>query len=177
MPPVSGIFVLAPLAGEAAERVREIQRQYDPKLAASSPPHVTLVGSSGVGPIAVSTPMATLRAVLESIARETPAMTLQFDPPMRFMQTEIVVLPLHPHGPIRDLHEKIRASGLSFGRARFTFTPHSTLSFYPTLTAKRVRELLSIRVDEPVRIERLEVHLTRGAQASRLLFELPLSGD
>ena len=176
MPPASGIFVFAPLTGAAAERVREIQRRFDPKLAASSPPHVTLVGSSGVGPIPAGTPVPELRAALEPVARATAPMTLRFDAPMRFMQTEIVVLPLDPHGPMRELYERIRATSLSFGRARFTFTPHCTLSFYPTLSPARARELLALRVDDPVVFDRLDVHLTRGAQPSRRLFELPLIG-
>jgi hypothetical protein len=46
-----GIYVVADLRGDVGERVREIQRRYDPKLAAVAPPHVTLTGSSGLGPI------------------------------------------------------------------------------------------------------------------------------
>jgi 2'-5' RNA ligase len=176
MAPSSGIFILLPLGGEGAERVREIQQKYDPKLAGVSPPHVTIVGSSGVGPIRGETPAEEIRAALEPIARETAPMSLRFAAPMRFMQTEIVVLPLDPHGPLRVLHERIRASGLRFGPTRFNFTPHSTLSFYPVLTPQRARNLLSLRVEEPAIIDRIDVYLTKGAQPSRLIVELPLAG-
>jgi 2'-5' RNA ligase len=171
-----GIFILAELPGEAGEQVRALQHRYDPKLGRLTPPHVTLAGSSGVGPIPTDTPVARLRAALEPIAESTAPLSLQFRPPHRFMQTEIISLPLDPHGPLRALHERIARSGLPFRQARFQFSPHCTLSFYPTLTPKNERELLAARVDAPARIERLQIYLTRDPQPSKKLFELELTG-
>lgn len=171
-----GIFVLAELPGEAGARVRAIQQQYDPKLARLTPPHVTLVGSSGVGAIPTDTPVERIRAALEPIASATSPMALPFGAPHRFMQTDIVSLPLDPNGPLRALHERIATSGLPFKRARFQFSPHCTLSFYPTLTPARERELLALRVEAPAVIERLSVYLTRDPQPSKLLFEVKLTG-
>jgi hypothetical protein len=171
-----GIFVLVELPGEAGRLVREIQQRFDPKLARLSPPHLTLVGSSGVGSIPADTPVARLREALEPIAATTAPMSLALGAPIRFMQTEIVVLPMDPHGPLRTLHERIARSGLPFRRARFQFTPHVTLSFYPTLTPARERELLALRVSAPAIVERLQVHLTRDPQPSTKLFELTLGG-
>jgi len=48
---LSGIFLIAELDGAIGERIHAIQKRFDPKLAAESPPHVTLIGSSGAGPI------------------------------------------------------------------------------------------------------------------------------
>ena len=170
-----GIFILAELPGEAGEQVRAIQQRFDPKLARLTPPHITLAGSSGVGTIPTDTPVARIREALEPIARSTAPMSLQFFPPHRFMQTEIISLPLDPHGPLRALHERIARSGLPFQRARFQFSPHCTLSFYPTLTPQNERELLAVRVDAPARIERLQIYLTRDPQPSRKLLELELT--
>ena len=171
----AGIFVLAELGGEAGERIAEIQRRYDPKLAAQSTPHVTLVGSSGAGPIAPSTTTADLETRLGPIAAATPPLSLELGPPMRFMQTEIVVLPLSPYGPLRALHERIVTSGLRFARARFAFSPHATLSFYPTLAPATRRELLALRVREPARVDRLSFYLTNDPQPRVKLLELPLA--
>jgi 2'-5' RNA ligase len=176
MPGAYGIFVLAELAGEAGERIREIQERFDPKLARLSPPHVTLVGSSGVGPILPATPEARIHEALAPIAESTPALSLPFERPHRFMSTNIVVLPLDPHGPIRALHERIARSGLTFARAKFTFTPHATLSFYPTLTRDTLRELLAMRFDAPAVIERLTVYFTRDPQPAVKMLDLPLAG-
>ncbi len=169
-----GIFVLAELPGEAGEIVRAIQRRYDPKLARLTPPHITLVGSSGLGSIPTDTPTERIREALEPIVSNTAPMSLRFGAPHRFMQTEIVSLPLDIHGPLRSLHERIARSGLPFRPARFMFSPHCTLSFYPTLTPASERELLALRVTAPCIVERLQVYVTRDPQPSRKLLELPL---
>lgn len=172
----AGIFVLAELGGVAAERIAELQRRYDPKLATSSAPHVTLIGSSGAGPIAPSTTVDELAAHLEPIASTTAPMSLALEPAMRFMQTEIVVLPLSPYGPLRALHERILTSGLRFARPRFPFSPHATLSFYPTLSEATRRELLATRVQEPVLVNRLTCYFTNDPQPRARLLELILAG-
>jgi 2'-5' RNA ligase len=171
-----GIYIIVELPGEAGERVRVIQEKFDPKLAKLNPPHLTLAGSSGVGSIPADTSVAELRAALEPIAQTTPAMSLPLMPPIRFMQTNIVVLPMDPHGPLRTLHERIARSGLTFKPARFMFTPHVTMSFFPTLTYAAERELLSMRVNAPAIVDRFQVYLTRDPQPSRKLFELELTG-
>jgi 2'-5' RNA ligase len=171
-----GIFIIATIGVAAEGRVAAIQREFDPKLAANSPPHVTLAGSSGVGPICAPVSVDELRAALEPIAAATAPMVLPFQRPHRFMQTNIVVLPLDPHGPIRVLHERIAASGLPFERPRFAFTPHVTLSLYRTLGTDEVRRLLATRVSEPAVIERVSVQLTNDPQPSRTLLDLPLLG-
>ena len=103
-------------------------------------------------------------------------MSLALGLPHRFMKTDIVSLPLDHNGPLRALHERIACSGLPFKQARFRFTPHCTLSFYPMLTPARERELLAVRVPAPAIIERLQVYLTRDPQPSKLLFEIALTG-
>jgi 2'-5' RNA ligase len=173
----SGVFVIAEIVGPAAKHIRQIQKRFDPRSAKEWPPHVTLAGSSGMGPIDVSTPIDELRSRLEPIARETPHLLLAFGHPVRFMQTNIVVLPLNPHGPLRTLHERIKTSGLRYQRPRFYFTPHVTLSFYPEHPPEKLRELLSIEVPEPADIEAIQVYHTRQDKASKKLFELPLAGE
>ena len=118
------------------------------------PPHVTIIGSSGAGPIAPATPISELQARLEPIASSTPPLTLKLGAPVRFMQTEIIVLPLNPHGPLRELHERIRRSGLTYARPRFAFTPHITLSFYRELDAAERRACVRSNITQLV--DRLE---------------------
>lgn len=170
----SGIFILVNLQGDVAARVRQIQERFDPRLAAFAPPHVTLIGSSGAGPISPETPGDELRRVLASVVRSTPPMTLHFRAPVRFMQTNTTALPLDPHGPLRALHEAIKRSGLPMGSSRHAFTPHVTLSLYRTPTREEVRELLSIRVREPIVVDRLVVSLTEQPFPPKPLFEVPL---
>ena len=175
--PGTGIYVVAPLQPSLATLIGGIQAQFDPKLARLMPPHITIVGSSGAGPLAPATPVAALRTALEPIANSTPPLTLKLGTPVRFMQTDIIVLPLNPHGPLRDLHERIRQSGLTYARPRFAFTPHITLSFYRELSAAERRALLAVRVDEPVRLTEIECSLSNDPQPARHLLTLPLLGN
>jgi 2'-5' RNA ligase len=173
---VNGIFIIAELEGPIAERVKAHQERFDPKLAREAPPHITMIGSSGVGPIAPETSVAELRALLDPIAAEFAPLTLVFGRPMRFLQREIVVLPLDPHGPIRALHDRIATSGVSCAQARYPFTPHCTLSFYPTITQESLRPMLAVREPEPFTMHTLRVYHTRDPQPPKLLFDLALRG-
>ena len=129
-----------------------------------------------MGPIAADHTVDELRAQLAPIAETTAPITLHFGRPTRFMQTEIVVLPLDPHGPLRTLHERIKTSGLRAAPPRFYYTPHVTLSLYREQPPAALKELLALRFDEPVVVDELEVHLTRDTGETRHLVTLPLSG-
>jgi len=173
---LNGIFILAELPPEVADQVRAINERYDPKLSRYKPPHLTLTGSSGAGPLPPSVTVEEMREKLEPITRDTAPITLSFQAPQRFMQTNILVLPVDPHGPLRILHDRIITSGLPFTRARYTFSPHSTLSLYQSLDGKAIRELLKTRIPEPFVISAIQLYHTRDPQPSRKLLELPLTG-
>jgi 2'-5' RNA ligase len=172
----SGIFILAPIHGPTGERIAEVQAEYDPRLARLGPPHVTLAGSSGMGPILARTTLEELREHLAPIAERTAPIELHFGAPTRFMQTEIVVLPLDPHGPLRALHEAIKTSGLRATAPRFYFTPHATLSLYREQPKDAMRALLAMRFDEPATIDTIECHLTKDTGESRELVSFALGG-
>jgi 2'-5' RNA ligase len=172
--PKSGIFVIATIAGSLGERIAAVQAAFDPLMTRLGPPHVTIAGSSGMGPIAPDTSVADLRHHLAPIAESTPPITLRFGRPTRFMQTQIVVLPLDPHGPLRTLHERIKTGGLRAAAPRFFFTPHVTLNLYRELPRDQLAELLAYRFDEAATIDSIECHLTRDTGGSRPLLTLPL---
>lgn len=174
--PLNGIFILAELPGETAERIRAINERYDQKLARYKPPHITLTGSSGAGPIPPSIDVEEMRARVQPITESTAPITLSFGPPQRFMQTDIIVLPIDSHGPIRILHDRLVTSGLPFTKARYTFSPHTTLSLYQSLDPKSIRELLKTRMPEPFVISAIQLYHTRDPQPSSKLLELPLTG-
>jgi 2'-5' RNA ligase len=96
------------------------------------------------------------------------------------MQSQVVVLPLDPNGPVRALHERIveriRAAKIVTERARFTFTPHFTLNLYRELPADELRKVLAIRFDEPVLVEAIQVYRATSTSGSARLFTLPLAG-
>ena len=175
-----GIVIISELKGPVAKRIHELQERFDPRMASELPPHVTLVGSSGLGPIALDTAVEKLEEALAPVAASTPPLQLHFGAPIRFMQTDIVVLPLDPNGPVRVLHEQIvqrlRALRIHAERPRFTFTPHCTLSFYRELSPARARELLSLRIEEPVTLDCVQVFRTLDLTNTTELFEVKLTG-
>lgn len=171
---MNGIFITAELEGEVAAQVHALQERFDPKMARALPPHITVTGSSGVGPIPPDTPVSELHAKILPVAAATAPITLKFGLPERFVGRNIVSLRLDPHGPLRDLHDRLSKSGLSFAQARYAFTPHCTLNLFPELTQKALKEMLAVRVDEPFTVRRLRVYHTRDPQPPTLLFEAPL---
>jgi 2'-5' RNA ligase len=176
-----GIVIIAALAGAVAERVHEIQERFDARMAAELPPHLTFVGSSGMGPLSVRTAPDVLRAALGPVAESTPPLVIRFEPPIRFMQSPVVVLPINPNGPVRTLHERIagriRAAGIVAENARFTFTPHCTLNLYRELPAAELRELLAVRIEDPVFIDAIQAYRATGLVGTDMLFSLPLQGS
>jgi 2'-5' RNA ligase len=171
-----GIVVMSELRGEIAEWLLSIQRRYDPRLAAELPPHITITGSSGMGPISPSTSDEKLRAALEVVAKSTSPFEVRLQPPMRFMQSTVVVMAIEPNGPIRALHEQIKSSGLAYDPPRFTFTPHCTLSFYPELDREKLRELLRVRFDEPVLIDSIQAYRAVTLTRTTKVLDIVLSG-
>jgi 2'-5' RNA ligase len=172
----SGIFIIAPVGGALGERIAEVQARFDPRLARLGAPHVTLAGSSGIGPIAHDVSVDELRERLAPIAESTAPITLRFGRPTRFMQTPIVVLPLDPHGPLRTLHERIKTAGLRAAAPRFFYTPHVTLSLYKEQPPDLLKELLRQVFDEPFTIDSIEAHLTKETGESRELITFALEG-
>jgi 2'-5' RNA ligase len=172
----SGIFILGELSGPVAEEIHAIVQRHDPKLARWRRPHITMAGSSGLGPMAADTAVELMRERLEPVTRDTAPIELVLEKPERFPATEIVVLPVSPRGPIRALHDRIGASGLHFARPRFAFSPHVTLNLYKTLTRDVLDALLTVRITEPVTLDRLQLYYTSEPNISRLLLELPLIG-
>ena len=173
---MNGIFITTELDGALATRIRAIQERFDPKLARELPPHVTIVGSSGAGPISPDSTVEALRAAILPVTEATPALTLTFRPPMRFIGREIVVLPLDPHGTLRALHESLKSSGVRYATARWPYTPHCTLNYYATLTPDTLRALLSVREQEPWVMRTLRVYHSRDGVPTKLLFDAPLGG-
>lgn len=174
---MNGIFITAELEGALADRIHALQEEFDPKMARALPPHVTLTGSSGAGPLPPDTPIDVLKAAILPIAATTAPITLRFGHPERFVGRNIVSLRLDPHGPLRELHERLKTSGLPFQPARYPFTPHCTLNLYPTLTPEKLRKMLAVRITEPFTLRLLHVYHTHEPQSPDLLFEAPLTGS
>jgi 2'-5' RNA ligase len=171
-----GIVVMSELHGAFGDQLREIHQRVDPRMAAELPPHITIAGSSGMGPISPETTDEELRRILEPIASTVVPFIVTVQPPIRFMQSNVVVMLIDPNGPIRALHERIKLSGLSYEQPRFTFTPHVTLSFYPELSRESLRELLRFRYNQPVAIDSIQAYRAFDLTRTSRVLDFPLGG-
>ena len=171
-----GIFIVADLFGAEAERIATLQRELDPKFANLFRPHVTLAGSSGVGVLRSDTPAEEIRAALATVGDAVAPLDFEFGAPERFPATNIIVLPLPVHGPVRWLHDRIAMCGLPFAAPKFAFTPHCTVHFYRTMTEATWQRARRFRVRGPIRIDRLQAYVSREPQPAVLVCEVILRG-
>ena len=175
MPTPAGIFVLGELTGVGADEIQAVVNAHDPRLARRSPrPHLTLAGSSGIGPAAATTSAAELGELLGPVAAGTNPIVLELGAPERFPATDIVVLPVAARGKIRELHDRLATSGIHWARPRFAFSPHVTLNLYRELTRERLRELLDFRVAGAVTLGAIECVYTQEPNEARVMLRLPL---
>ncbi len=171
-----GIFIVADLHGEEADRIAALQRELDPKFANLFRPHVTLTGSSGAGVLPLDTPNAVLEAALSRVGEAVAPLDFVFGAPERFPATNIIMLPLPVHGPVRWLHDRIATCGLPFAAPKFAFTPHCTVHFFRTMTDAAWQRARRFRVRGPIRVDRIQAYATREPQPATQLCEIVLRG-
>ncbi len=172
-----GIFIVADLFGVEADRIAALIREIDPKFANTFRPHVTLAGSSGVGPLPPGTPAPQIRDALETVAEAVAPLDFIFGAPERFPVTNIIMLPLPVHGPVRWLHDRIAMCGLPFAAPKFAFTPHCTVHFFRTMADDTWQRARRFRVRAPIRVDRIQAYAAREPQAPVLLCDVPLRGN
>jgi 2'-5' RNA ligase len=170
-----GIYIVADLFGDEADRIAALQRELDPKFAKLFRPHVTLTGSSGAGVLPIGTSVAELTSALTRVGDVVAPLDFVFGAPERFPATNIIMLPLPVHGPVRWLHDRIGMCGLPFAAPKFAFTPHCTVHFFRTMTDDAWQRARRFRVRAPIRVERIQAYATREPQPATLLCEIALS--
>jgi 2'-5' RNA ligase len=171
-----GIYIVAELFGPEADRIAALQQELDPKFAAMFRPHVTLTGSSGAGVLPPSTTAAELTAALATVCNTIAPLDFAFGAPARFPATNIIMLPLPVHGPVRWLHDRLAQCGLPFGVPKFAFTPHCTVHFFRTMTDATWQRARTFRVQRPIRVDRVQAYRSRDPQAAELVCQIALRG-
>ena len=172
-----GIYIVADLHGPEAERIAALIREIDPKYANFFRPHVTLTGSSGAGVLPPGTDALQVRDALTMVGDQVAPLDFVFGAPEKFPATNIIVLPLPVHGPVRWLHDRIAMSGLPFGSPKFAFTPHCTVHLFRTMTDAAWHRARRFRVRAPIHVNRIQAYVTREPQAPVLLCDISLRGD
>ncbi len=171
-----GIFIVADLHGAEADRIAALQRELDPKFANLFRPHVTLTGSSGAGVLPLDTPLDVLTTSLMAVGEAMAPLDFVFGAPEKFPATNIIMLPLPVHGPVRWLHDRIATCGLPFAAPKFAFTPHCTVHFFRTMSDETWQRARRFRVRAPIRVSRIQAYATREPQPATLRCEIMLRG-
>jgi 2'-5' RNA ligase len=172
-----GIYIVADLFGDEADRIDALTRELDPKYANLFRPHVTLTGSSGAGVLPSGVSAEELITALTGAADDIAPLDFVFGGPERFPATNIIMLPLPVHGQVRWLHDRIARCGLPFAAPRFAFTPHCTVHFFRTMSDDTWRRARRFRVRGPIRVERIQAYETRAPQRAKLLCDIALRGS
>ena len=146
-------------------------------MAAELPPHVTITGSSGIGPISPRRPTKNCATRSRRSPPRRAPFTVRFDPPMRFMQSTVVVMAIDPNGPIRALHERIKSSGLSYEQPRFTFTPHCHAQLLSRAgAASDSVSCFAFASTNPSSIDSIQAYRAVDLTRTQKVLDLPLTG-
>ena len=155
-------------AAPVGERIAAVQAEYDPRLARLGPPHVTLAGSSGMGPDRAATPRRT--------SSRAPR------PDRRAHGADRAPLRARRRGSCRrrsSCSRSIRTArcarctsasrrAASARRApRFFFTPHVTLSLYREQPREAMRALLADALRRAGDDRHASSAISRGTRGSR----------
>jgi 2'-5' RNA ligase len=158
MPIPANTYVVLDVPSPFAERVLAIRERHRDPFRFSLPAETTVSGSSGTGPLAADEDLEHVTSTLDRIARETQPIETSFGPVRRFSRSDVFYLSFADEGRIRELHERIAASGLRFQATAFAFTPHCTLRTRAPVSEAEAEELLTARIEGTFVLDSLSLY-------------------
>lgn len=151
-------YIVLELPGPIANIIHNIRTGQGDDFQASMPAEITIVGSSGVGPIAHDQDPEEFFTAINEIAASTPPFTVSFDKVHRFPGTDIVVMKLKDETLVRSLHQKFVESGIKFQDTNFAYEPHCTLRSKSPLTDQEMEELSKLKIEGDFILQTLSVY-------------------
>ncbi len=167
-------YVVLELPEPISSMIHSIRAERD-DFQASMPNEITIVGSSGVGPIAHDQDPEEFFKAINEIAASTPPITVSFDKVHRFPGTDIVVMKLKDETLVRSLHQKFVESGIKFQDTNFAYEPHCTLRSKSPLTDQEMEELSKLKIEGDFILQTLSVYAM--PPPGRLLHTVQLGSD
>ncbi len=168
-------YIVLELPEPTANTIHKIRAEQGDNFQASMPNEITIVGSSGVGPIAQDQDPDELFKVIDIIAASTPPITVSFDKVHRFPGTDIVVIKLKDETLVRSLHQRFVESGIKFQDTDFVYEPHCTLRSKSPLTNHEMEELSRLKIEGSFTLQTLSVYAM--PPPGRLLHTTQLSSN
>lgn len=156
IPPLT--YAVLDLPEPVATLVAEIRRRHRDAYYMALPAEVTVIGSSGVGCFTTDQDADDVFRTLDAIAAETAPIHTSFGQVIRFPNTDIFVFQLTDESGVRQLRERIVASGLRFESKRWPFGPHCTLRVRSPVTDEEAASVLAERIEAPYVLDQLSVY-------------------
>src|ERR1700677_360348 len=110
---------------------------------AALPVEITLLGSSGVGPIPIGTPVALIQEQMQLLFSKVSPWKVAFSGIRIFPNTSIAYLAPFDRSRFDFLHNLCRDSALPSSPSRFPYNPHCTLRAGGALTPDQLSDILS----------------------------------
>lgn len=141
-------YVVVELPEELWQPILELRRKYEP-WRAKLPVEITLLGSSGTGPIQEGTDRELVIREVERVLAGSAPPIVQFDSINVFPSTGLYHFAIKDSTGLIELHEKLRGVSLPLSQSLFPFTPHCTLCDLSEFDGNReaaIEEILSLSV-------------------------------
>jgi 2'-5' RNA ligase len=151
-------YIVLDLPKSIASTIHKIRAEQGDDFQASMPNEITVVGSSGVGPIAQDQDPDEFFKIIDEIAATTPPITVSFDKVHRFPGTDTVVMKLKNETLIQSLHQRFVESGIKFQDIDFAYEPHCTLRSKSPLTDQEMEELSKLKIEGDFTLQTLSVY-------------------
>lgn len=151
-------YIVLVLPESVASAIHNIRVEQGDDFQASMPEEITVIGSSGVGPIAQDQDPDELFKVIDEIAASTPPIIVSFDKAHRFPGTDIVVMKLKDDAVIRSLHQRFVDSGIKFQNSDFPYEPHCTIRSKSPLTDQEMEKLSNLKIEGSFTLQTLSVY-------------------
>lgn len=168
-------YIVLELPEPISSTIHNLRDELGDDFQASMPNEITIVGSSGVGTIALDQDPGEFFKAINKIAASTPPITVSFDKIHRFPGTDIVVMKLKDETLVRSLYQKFAESGIKFQDTKFAYEPHCTLRSKSPLTDQEMEELSKLKIEGDFTLRTLSVYAM--PPPGRLLHTVQLGSD
>lgn len=119
-------YVVAEIPEPIRSKIQALRELFSTSTA-FLPVEITLLGSSGLGPIPVGTSIQLIEEQIDSLFSTVTPWVVSFSEIRVFPNTSIAYLAPRDRRPFDRLHEALRNSLLPYSTSPFPFNPHCTL--------------------------------------------------
>jgi 2'-5' RNA ligase len=158
----TNIYICCNISGAAADSIQNIRNKYD-QFTCKLPVEITVIGSSGIGPISKDEPDNKIKNEFRAAMSGMNAFNFIFQEIDYFPNTPIFYLKPNNREYFDELHNNFKKMNLKFMNNKFPYNPHCTLSCNPNLSKEQQRSLQNeIIYSKNIEIESISLYEFSG---------------